>query len=392
MKKTLAFILALIMSVSLFSACGKDTDTNNDTKTAALTDFSDTKLFEQIEPVGTKVDLNDYYNELGVECDMGIRATGGSVKWLGGGNVPLPTPSKTYTIAFSDYYTVDEVGAMYMEGMKQAAAEIGVNLITQDADYDQNLQNQAIEQWILEGVDAVIMTPCDFYACKDGIEALHEAGIPVITLDAPPCAGEVDACVVYDAVEQGRQAGDALREYLLANGSDMKGTIYYGTLPFIHPNAVTREKGFFQAFEDYPDIEIKALTGESPEDHYTAFEGIVAGDDSILGLWGLYSSATYGIMNVVKASGKNYPITSVDNDRVILEGIYNGEVLGSSCYSAVEGSRLALMLAINILEGNEVPAIIYQTNTYIDKSNVEEMFPVYYGEGKTLADYMAGNG
>ena len=391
MKKIIALFLAALMILSVFTACGKDENTGNEGKTAALTDFSDTTLFEQVTPVGEAVDFNDYYNNLGVDCDMSIRSKGGSVKWLGGGNVPLPTPSKTYTIAFSDYYTVDEVGAMYMEGMKQAAAEIGVQLKVQDADYDQNLQNQALEGWILEGVDAVILTPCDFYACKDGLEALHAAGIPVITLDAPPCAGEVDACVVYDAVEQGRQAGDALREYLLANGSDMKGTIYYGTLPFVHPNAVTREKGFFAAFADYPDITIKALTGESPEDHYTAFEGIVAGDDSIIGLWGLYSSATYGIMNVVKASGKNYPITSVDNDRVILEGIYNGEVLGSSCYSAVEGSRLALMLTINLLEGKEVPAIVYQTNTFITKDNVEAMFPTYYGEGNTLADYMAGN-
>lgn len=391
MKKIIALFLAALMILSVFTACGKDENTGNEGKTAALTDFSDTTLFEQVTPAGEAVDFNDYYNNLGVDCDMSIRSKGGSVKWLGGGNVPLPTPSKTYTIAFSDYYTVDEVGAMYMEGMKQAAAEIGVQLKVQDADYDQNLQNQALEGWILEGVDAVILTPCDFYACKDGLEALHAAGIPVITLDAPPCAGEVDACVVYDAVEQGRQAGDALREYLLANGSDMKGTIYYGTLPFVHPNAVTREKGFFAAFADYPDITIKALTGESPEDHYTAFEGIVAGDDSIIGLWGLYSSATYGIMNVVKASGKNYPITSVDNDRVILEGIYNGEVLGSSCYSAVEGSRLALMLTINLLEGKEVPAIVYQTNTFITKDNVEAMFPTYYGEGNTLADYMAGN-
>ena len=391
MKKIIALFLAALMILSVFTACGKDETTGNEGKTAALTDFSDTTLFEQVTPVGEAVDFNDYYNNLGVDCDMSIRSKGGSVKWLGGGNVPLPTPSKTYTIAFSDYYTVDEVGAMYMEGMKQAAAEIGVQLKVQDADYDQNLQNQALEGWILEGVDAVILTPCDFYACKDGLEALHEAGIPVITLDAPPCAGEVDACVVYDAVEQGRQAGDALREYLLANGSDINGTIYYGTLPFVHPNAVTREKGFFAAFADYPDITIKALTGESPEDHYTAFEGIVAGDDSIIGLWGLYSSATYGIMNVVKASGKNYPITSVDNDRVILEGIYNGEVLGSSCYSAVEGSRLALMLTINLLEGKEVPAIVYQTNTFITKDNVEAMFPTYYGEGNTLADYMAGN-
>lgn len=136
MKKIIALFLAALMILSVFTACGKDETTGNEGKTAALTDFSDTTLFEQVTPVGEAVDFNDYYNNLGVDCDMSIRSKGGSVKWLGGGNVPLPTPSKTYTIAFSDYYTVDEVGAMYMEGMKQAAAEIGVQLKVQDADYD----------------------------------------------------------------------------------------------------------------------------------------------------------------------------------------------------------------------------------------------------------------
>lgn len=410
MKKLIALLLALVLVLGMTACAAKPAEettqpeqapaaetsktaesTEEAPSGAVLTDFDDASLFEYVVAKGEKCDLNDYYNDLGVECDMAIRANGGSVKWLGGGNVPLPTPSKKYTIGFSVYYTVDEVGAMYLEAMKDAAAEIGIELLINDADYDQNLQNQAMEQWILQKVDAVIMTPCDFYACKDGLDALHEAGIPVITLDAPPCAGEVDACVVYDGVEQGRQAGEALEQYLLDNGTEMKGSIYYGTLPFIHPNAVTRELGFKGVFEKYPDIEIKALTGEGPEDHYTAFEGILSADDSILGLWGLYSSATYGIMNVVKASGKTYPITSVDNDRVILEGIYNGEVLGSSCYSAIEGSRLAMMLAVNMLEGQEIPGLVYQTNTMVTKDNVEEMFPVYYGAGRTLADYMAGN-
>ena len=405
LKKVLAILLALLTLCSLTACAASGTketasqpsdasatnETDSQSSAAVLTDFDDPALFEYLIPKGQTCDLNDYYNDLGVECEMSIRANGGSVKWLGGGNVPLPTPSKKYTIGFSVYYTVDEVGAMYLEAMKDAAAEIGVELLVNDADYDQNLQNQAMEQWILQEVDAVIMTPCDFYACKDGLDALHEAGIPVITLDAPPCAGEVDACVVYDGVEQGRQAGEALEQYLLAQGSDMTGSIYYGTLPFIHPNAVTRELGFMEVFDKYPGITVKALTGEGPEDHYTAFEGILSADDSILGLWGLYSSATYGIMNVVKASGKSYPITSVDNDRVILEGIYNGEVLGSSCYSAIEGSRLAMMLTINLLEGQQIPALVYQTNTMVTRDNVEEMFPVYYGAGRTLADYMAGN-
>ena len=47
------------------------------------------------------------------------------------------------------------------------------------------------------------------------------------------------------------------------------------------------------------------------------------------------------------------------------------------------------MLAINLLEGNPVPGLVYQTNTFVDASNVEEMFPVYYN-GATLADYIAG--
>lgn len=345
--------------------------------------------FEYVTPAGTESDINTYYNDLGIECDVTIRCSGGDVLWKGGGNVPLPEPKEKYTIGFSAYYTVDEVGAMYLEGIRDAAEEIGVELLINDADYDQDAQNQAIEQWILQGIDGVILSPCDFYGIKDALDALEEAGIPVITYDAPPNAGSIDAAVMYDAVEQGRLAGEALEAALLESGREMEGTIYYGTLPFIHPNAVTRELGFKEVFAKYDGIEIKALTGESPEDHYTAFEGAIQAEPDMLGAWGLYSSATYGMMNAIGASGLDILLTSVDNDRVILEGIENGSVLGSACYSAIEGSRLSMMQMINLLNGEEIPGIIYQTNTMVTKENVAQMFEEYYN-GATLADFMEG--
>lgn len=408
MKKTLARIVIAVLVVVLLVSCKttlapetkSDSPPPAETETsapAAETEKTDDGLaeyytgnaeYEVVNAEGTK-SLDDYYAQFDVECDMTIRSDGPDLHWNGGADVPLPAPNEKYTIGFSVYYTVDEVGAMYLEGMKDAAAEVGIELLINDADYDQNLQNQAIEQWILQGVDAVIMTACDFYGVKDALDSLEEAGIPVITLDAPPCAGSVDSVVMYDCVEQGREAGEALERHLLDNGIEMSGEIYYGTLPFVHPNAVTREYGFFEVFNKYDDIEVKALTGEGPEDHYKAFEGIMMSDADILGFWGLYSSATYGIMQAVEAGGYDYPITSIDNDRVILEGIYNGKVLGSDCYGAVEGSRLALAMTILKLNGENVPAIIYQGNTYVDKSNVEEAFEEYYN-GKTLADYMAG--
>ena len=347
--------------------------------------------FEYVNEAGTKSDINKYYNDLGIDCNVDIRCTGGDVKIKDGAIAEMPKPDEKYKIGFSVYYTVDEVGSMYLEAMKEAAQEAGIELLINDANYDQNSQDQAIEQWILQDVDGVILTPCDFTGVKASLDALEKAGIPVISLDAPPQAGNVDSIVTYDCIEQGRLAGELLEQALVDSGSDMKGKIIYNTLPFVHPNAVTRILGFEGVFEKYPDIELIELTGESPEEHYTAFEGAIQANPDMLGAWGLYSSATIG-MNNAKLAAKRDDIllTSVDNDRPILAGISKGEVLGSACYSAVDGSRIALCQMINLLNGVEIPGIVYQENKLVTKDNVEEMFPHYY-PGNTLEGYMSAN-
>ncbi|MEA5003429.1 MAG: sugar ABC transporter substrate-binding protein [Christensenella sp.] len=407
MKKT-PLIAVLLICIMLFSACASGGGTTPSATTdapasqSAATDapaseageakvHTNADAFEYVNEAGTKSDINQYYNDLGIECSVDIRSAGGDVKIKDGAVAQMPTPDEKYTIGFSVYYTIDEVGSMYLEAMKAAAAEAGIELLINDADYDQNSQNQAIEQWILQGVDGVILTPCDFTGVKASLDALEKAGIPVISLDAPPQAGNVDAIVTYDCIEQGRLAGELLEKALVDSGSDMKGKVIYNTLPFVHPNAVTRIIGFKSVFEKYPDIELIELTGESPEDHYTAFEGAIQANPEMLGAWGLYSSATIG-MNNAKLAGKMEDIllTSVDNDRPILAGISKDEILGSACYSAVDGSRIALSHMINLLNGAEIPGITYQENIVVTKDNVEEMFGHYY-PGNTLQDYLNAN-
>lgn len=106
-------------------------------------------------------DLNGWYDEVGVECDVTIR-NAGAVKVPDDMTTELPKADGDYTIGFSVYYTVDEVGSMILDTMKAAAEESGVELLVNDANYDQSAQNQAIEQWILQEVDGVILAPCDF--------------------------------------------------------------------------------------------------------------------------------------------------------------------------------------------------------------------------------------
>lgn len=344
--------------------------------------------YEYVQPAGETFDISAYYNELGVDCSFTLRATGGVVNVPDDFTTELPKPEGEYTIGFSVYYTVDEVGAMMLDSMKMYAEQAGVELLVNDANYDQNTQNQAIEQWILQGVDGVILAPCDFTGVKDALDALAEAGIPCVTLN-PALVSEADTVVMSECKEQGIMAGQLLLDYLLENGTEMKGTIIYQSLPFVHPNAATRSDGFKSVFADYPDINIVELTGTSVEEHYTAFESALLGYPDMIGAFGLYSSATVGMMNAKTANGSDIPLTSIDNDKAILQGIYEGSVLGSACYSSIAPSFYCMSGIINLLNGVDVPSAYFYENRIVTKDNVEEMFEHYY-PGKTLEEYMAG--
>ncbi len=398
-KRVLALLMCAVMALSLF-ACAKEEAPAEDAaveeeaaveekapaeEDAAVEEEAPAEEaapadgnFEVVLEAGNASDVNDYYVGYGVESYVTIQQQGGNVKWLGGNDVPMPTANEEYVIGFADYATDDEVSAGYMDAMKEAAEELGIEVLYNDAHWTQDEQNQAIEQWILQGVDGIILCPCDYYGVKDALDACEEAGIPTVSFDAPPL-GEttIDAVVMYDAVEQGYLAGVALRDALLAEGSDLEGTIYYGNLPYIHPNAQTREAGFKSAFDGY-NVEFKMLTGETPEEFYSAMEGAIMADPDMLGAWGLFSAATWGMYQAIQASGEEILLSSVDCDTVILQGIKDGGILGSTCYSPTEGARLAAMTMINLLNGEEVPGITYQSNCFLTADNVVEKFEIYH--------------
>jgi ribose transport system substrate-binding protein len=332
-------------------------------------------------------DLNAYYAAVGVEANTTIKEPG-AVKVPDNVTTAMPKAKEKYKIGFSIFHTGDEVDTTILETMKTAADEAGVELLVNDANYKQDVQNQAIEQWILEGVDGVILAPCDFTGVKTALDALEAANIPVVTLNAP-LAGNVNAVTISDTVEQGKISGELLEEVLLASGKPMKGEVVYQTLPFVHPNAATRAKGFIDVFAKYPDIKVTELTGISPEDHFKAFDGAIKANPDMLGAWGLYSSATIGMMNAQKSNGTKIPLSSVDNDKPILAGIYNGEVVGTAAYSSIAPAWWSMTQIVNLLNGDPIPGVMFYENMKVTKDNVEEAFAHYY-PGKTLQDYMAG--
>ena len=139
-----------------------------------------------------------------------------------------------------------------------------------------------------------------------------------------------------------------------------------------------------------PLIKVIELTGLSPEDHYKAFDGAMQAYPDMIGAWGLYSSAIVGMSNARKAAGKTMPLVGVDQDRIILAGIYNGEIVGTVGYSPYNHAYWTLDNLVNILNGVEdYPGQIIGPIEAVTKDNVADMFKMYYN-GKTIEDYLAG--
>lgn len=122
-------------------------------------------------------------------------------------------------------YTVQSMENAYfvsiVEGMKAAAKEKGIDLVVADAAADASKHISQIEDFVSQGVDAIIISPVDQEAPADAVKKAQEAGIPVISLDQEVKGS--DAFFGIDEEEYGRLGGELAGNWLNEKESD--GTI-----------------------------------------------------------------------------------------------------------------------------------------------------------------------
>ena len=110
----------------------------------------------------------------------------------------------------------------------------------------------------------------------------------------------------------------------------------------------------------------------------------------MIGAWGLYSPATIGMMNAKLANSRgDILLSSVDQDKPILKGIYDGDVVGTVAYSPIASAWWCMSQMVNLLNGASIPGIVFYANMAITADNVEEAFEHYF-PGQTLQEYLHG--
>lgn len=89
----------------------------------------------------------------------------------------------SYTFGFSGMNMEDPYFDVVRQAMEIELKDYEIVLEVKDASMNQELQNQQINEFIEEGIDLLFLVPVDKKGIQPGIDALNEAGIPIINID-----------------------------------------------------------------------------------------------------------------------------------------------------------------------------------------------------------------
>jgi inositol transport system substrate-binding protein len=107
---------------------------------------------------------------------------------------------------------------MLDQAMEARAAGLGVKLIVNDAQRDAAKQVQQAENFIAQGVDAIILNPCEVDGSSPAVEKARTAGIPVVNVNSETRAAPTAFVGSHDE-ESGTIAMDYLAQRLGGQGN-----------------------------------------------------------------------------------------------------------------------------------------------------------------------------
>jgi len=279
--------------------------------------------------------------------------------------------SEEITIGFAVSTLANDFFVTMNDAGQEEALEMGINMITLDAQDSSETQVTQIEDLITQQVNLLIVNPVDSDAVGTAIIAANDAGIPVITVTRPSNSGEVIQHLDID----NKEAGMLDAEQLIADlGGEGKVAILEGIAGA--PSANDRQAGFVDKLEtDAPEIEITtSLTANySREEGATVAEDILQSNPELDAIYAHNDEMALGAVRAVTAAGRKdeIKIYGIDATADAIEALKTGEMAATVQQQPDVQIRTALENALKVLNGESVESLINIPLKLLTKDNVE---------------------
>lgn len=229
------------------------------------------------------------------------------------------TPGSRGTIGFSALTLQNPFFKIIADHLTASARERGFEVIVNDADRDVNTQARHIDNYLAQGVVAIVINPADRIAIGPAIQKANAAGIPVFTCDLECVAEGVEIAghVGTDNFQGGRLAGQAMVDALGEAGGDVL------VLHFKQANScVMRVQGFEEVIAAHNDgresgkINIVAELdgGGLQNEGFRVTADALQAHPSLAGIFAINDPSALGAWTALKQAGKQDQVTIIGFD------------------------------------------------------------------------------
>jgi ABC-type sugar transport system substrate-binding protein len=273
-------------------------------------------------------------------------------------------------------------------GAQNRAAALGAKLLITDGNNDANAQVTAIDNFITQKVDAIIVSPADVKALASAVKRAKDAGIKVIC-ESNMVEG-ADTKVGMSDFENGRVSGEWLANYAKTKGITPNILILgYQSLE----NCRNRVEGFKAALNasgiSYT-ISVEVDGGFRKESLDATIDALTAHPE-INTVFGINDDSTLGAISAVKQAGRSlndftmilFGLEGVAGRTALYDGSANSglsmfpEYVGTTCVNS----------AMDAIEGKNLPKEYLSPTTVVTRDDFKNYF-IEQG-GKFLVNFDA---
>lgn len=255
---------------------------------------------------------------------------------------------------------------------KAKAEELGLEWLEADGQGQAENQISQVENFIAQGVDAIILNPFDRDGCAPIIDKCNAENIPVVVVcSVVTNLDKATAFVGSDDVNAGR-----IEMQFIADKIGGKGNIAVIHGPTGHSAEINRTKGIYEVLEKYPDIKV---IFEQPADWDRAkamslVENWLQTGKELNAIVSQNDEMALGAYKAVEAAGKAGEIKIIGIDAIpdALKSVKEGKLDATVFQDAKGQAEKSVEVAVMAAKGEKVEKHYDIPFQLITKENVDE--------------------
>ena len=296
-----------------------------------------------------------------------------------------PTAKDQYTIGFANLTEDIVFTQLVREGMVATAEELGnVDLVLADNRLDGATALANTENFITQGVDAIIHFQTDEAFGNVIMARARAAGIPVFAIDIPMPGATFFGADNYYA---GQLAGEALAQWVNDNWDGAADALLVLELPQSGPIPAARMQGMVEAYQENvetPVAEDMVFHLDSKNTQEEAFRVVsdtlpAIDEDAKIVAVTINDGTALGTIAAAEAAGRgdNLMVVGQNADPSGQEEMIkeNSRYLGATGYFPENYGAQLLPRVIDVLECRPVEPSIYVEHVFISADNVCDYYP-----------------